>query len=67
MELPLQKRQKRIKLQEFKKKSVILLHTQAKRSIKLNGYPRNRPQCTWEFKIQRKSKEKIWDYSVKLE
>lgn len=46
---------------------MILLHTQAKRSIKVNGYPRNRPQCTWEFIIQKKSKGKIWDYSVKLE
>lgn len=30
------------------KKTVILAHTWAERSMKLNGYPRNRPKCLQE-------------------
>lgn len=48
MELPLPKRKKHysaLKVKKKKKKGVILVYTQAGRSMKLNGYPRNRPKC----------------------
>lgn len=49
MELPLPKRKKHYSAlkvkKKKKKKGVILVYTQAGRSMKLNGYPRNRPKC----------------------
>lgn len=47
MELPLPKRKKHYSALKVKKKKkgVILVYTQAGRSMKLNGYPRNRPKC----------------------